>query len=188
MTLYVIQVKTGGEEKFLKHVSSHGGEAEIVWPRRRLRIRRRGSWRDSLAPIFPGYLFLKTAHVEPELYWRLRRTPGFLRFLQDNHHIEPLSPHDLGIVLHFLSFGEIVDKSVVSFDANQRIRVISGPLKDMEGRIVKVDRRKGRAKVCLELYENSFMIDFGFESLGQAAGGREPNTRERGRAAEKGVK
>jgi transcriptional antiterminator NusG len=168
MTLYVIQVKTGGEEKFLKHVSSHGGEVEILWPRRRLRIRRRGGWLNTLAPIFPGYLFVRTAQIEPELYWRLRRTPGFFRFLKDNHHIEPLSPRDLHIVRHFLSFGEIVDKSVVTFDQHQRIRVISGPLKEMEGRIVKVDRRKGRAKVRLELYANSFTIDFGFESLKQA--------------------
>jgi transcriptional antiterminator NusG len=173
MTLYVIQVKTGGEEKFLKHVSSHDGGpgVEFLWPRRRLRIRRGGSWRNTLAPIFPGYLFLKTAEIDTELYWRLRRTPGFFRFLQDNHQIEPLSPRDLRIVLHFLSFGEIVDKSLVTFDENQRIRVISGPLKEMEGRIVKVDRRKGRAKVRLELYENSFMIDFGFESLKQAGPG-----------------
>lgn len=182
MTLYVIQVKTGGEEKFLKHVSSHDGESrvEILWPRRRLRIRRRGSWQNTQSPIFPGYLFLKTTQVEPELYWRLRRTPGFFRFLKDNHQIEPLSPRDQRIVLHFLSFGEIVDKSVVTFDRNQRIRVISGPLKEMEGRIVKVDRRKGRAKVRLELYENSFTIDFGFEFLQQAGKQEQGSTDDAG--------
>ena len=31
--------------------------------------------------------------------------------------------------------------------------------------IVRVDRRKGRARVRLELYENSFLIDFGFEAI-----------------------
>ena len=66
---------------------------------------------------------------------------------------------------HFLAFGEIVDKSMVTFDEDRRIRVLSGPLKGLEGRIVRVDRRKGRAKVRLEMYEDSFEIDFGFESL-----------------------
>jgi hypothetical protein len=28
-----------------------------------------------------------------------------------------------------------------------------------------VDRRKGRARVRLELYENSFLIDFGFDDI-----------------------
>ena len=54
------------------------------------------------------------------------------------------------------------------FDEHNRIRVISGPLKGLEGQIVKVDRRKGRARVKLELYEDSFMIDFGFDSLEKA--------------------
>jgi len=30
---------------------------------------------------------------------------------------------------------------------------------------VRVDRRKRRARVRLELYENSFLIDFGFEDI-----------------------
>jgi transcriptional antiterminator NusG len=53
----------------------------------------------------------------------------------------------------------------VSFDAERRIRVISGPLKTLEGRIIKVDRRKGRARVRLELYEDAFLIDFGFDAI-----------------------
>jgi transcriptional antiterminator NusG len=35
--------------------------------------------------------------------------------------------------------------------------------------IVKVDRRKGRARVRLEMYEDSFEVDFGFEALDSAA-------------------
>ena len=31
--------------------------------------------------------------------------------------------------------------------------------------IVRVDRRKGRARVRLEMYEDSFEVDFGFEAL-----------------------
>ncbi len=67
--------------------------------------------------------------------------------------------------MHFLSFGEVVERSKVCFDENQRIRVLSGPLKDLEGRIVKVNRRKGRAKIKLELYNVNFLIDFGFDVL-----------------------
>ncbi|MCX7031488.1 MAG: KOW motif-containing protein, partial [Spirochaetes bacterium] len=57
------------------------------------------------------------------------------------------------------------DKSVVTFDENRRIRVVSGPLQGLEGSIVKVDRRKGRAKVRLDIYADAFEIDFGFEIL-----------------------
>ena len=58
-----------------------------------------------------------------------------------------------------------MEKSKVIFDENKRIRVIHGALKGLEGKIVKVDRRKQRAKVALTLYEDSFLIDFGFDLL-----------------------
>jgi transcriptional antiterminator NusG len=167
MAYFVIQVRTGNEErcqlqagKFLRPERER-----LFWPRRSLRIRRQGRWRDSVAPIFPGYLFLQTEELASELYWRLKGLPGFLRFLRDNHHIEPLAARDRELLQHFLSFGEVLDRSTVSFDQDRRIRVISGPLKTLEGRIVRVDRRKGRARVRLELYEDAFLIDFGFDAI-----------------------
>ncbi len=170
MTLYVIQVKTGGEDKYLKYASvvPDKGEVKFIWPRRKLRIRRHGIWRNSLAPIFPGYLFLEVESVSPELYWKLKRIPGFFRFLKDNHQIEPLATRDKDILTHFLAYGEIVEKSLVTFDKDNRIIVLDGPLKGLEGRIVKVDKRKGRARIALEMYEDSFLIDFGFDTLGRA--------------------
>jgi transcriptional antiterminator NusG len=169
MNFYVIQVRTGREQEYLQRARDVLSGQSIRWPRRNLRIRRAGVWRDCVAPIFPGYLFLQAEGVDPELYRRMKGLPGFLRFLKDNQHIEPLGPRDREIVVHFLSYGEIVDRSKAVFDENRRIRVISGPLKDLEGRIVKVDRRKGRARVALELYESAFLIDFGFDCLEDAA-------------------
>jgi transcriptional antiterminator NusG len=173
MTFFVIQVGTGDEERFLRlarqqleGIARAGATGMTVWwPRRSMRIRRGGRWRDSVASIFPGYLFLEAPDVPPELYQRFRRIPGFHRFLRDNHNIEPVSPRDREVIQHFISSGEVVHRSTVVFDEQNRIKVISGPLKGLEGKIVKVDRRKGRARVKLELYEDSFMIDFGFDAL-----------------------
>jgi transcriptional antiterminator NusG len=167
MDYFVIQVKTRGEDKYLRRaeVVLSGFDAKLVWPRRNLRIRRRGEWKDVVAPIFPSYLFLETEEVTPSLYERFRRIPGFYRFLMSNDNIIPLSKEDKELLNHFLSFGEIVDKSLVTFDRNNRIKVVSGPLQGLDGLIVKVDRRKKRAKVKLDLYKDSFIIDFGFEAL-----------------------
>ncbi|MBN2551694.1 MAG: antiterminator LoaP [Spirochaetales bacterium] len=170
MAFFVIQVRTGKEKQYLQQADKvlRAPEQQLFWPRRALRIRRKGQWKDSVAAIFPGYLFLQAEAIPPPLYWALKRIAGFLRYLKDNQHIEPLSARDREILLHFLSYGEIVQRSRVYFDQDNRIRVVSGPLRGMEGRIVKVDRRKGRARVRLELYEDSFLIDFGFDSLEKA--------------------
>lgn len=173
MQYYVLQVLTREESKYLNlvktslHVeapelSSHG---TFLWPRRKLSVRRRGKVRQELAPIFPGYLFYEAEDLPPQVYWAIKHTSGFVRFLKNNQQIEPLTGQDKSLLLHFLSFGEIVEKSTVTFDANNRIVVVEGPMKGLEGKIVKVNRRKKRAKVQLSLYSQAFLVDFGFEFL-----------------------
>ena len=171
MNYYVIQVKTGGEEKYLKsarlalaHIDPEASP-QLIWPRRRLKIRRQGKTKDVLAPIFPGYVFLETESIETDVYWTLRRGIGFYKFLNSNRNIEALTGQDRELLLHFLRLGEVVEKSKVYFDENKRIRVVEGALKGLEGCIVKVDRRKRRAKIRLALYDDSFLIDFGFEVI-----------------------
>ena len=173
MKYYVIQVLTREEPKFLTLARNAlrvdcpelADSGRFLWPRRKLTIRRRGKTKEELAPIFPGYLFYEASDLPTEVYWTLKRTSGFIRFLKNNQNIEPLTGDDKGLLLHFLSYGEVVDKSTVTFDKNNRIEVLDGPMKGLEGRIVKVDKRKKRAKVQLSLYEQSFLIDFGFEFL-----------------------
>lgn len=167
MEYYVIQVKTRGEGKYLKRAEQvlQCIDAKLLWPRRNLKIRRKGEWENIVSPIFPNYLFLETGQFNLYIFDSFKKIPGFYRFLQSNNNIISLSKGDKETLTHFLSFGEIVDKSLVVFDKNNRIQVVSGPLKGMEGSIVKVDRRKGRVKVKLDLYKNSYLIDFGFEAL-----------------------
>jgi|GEM_PF-88986 len=173
MKYFVIQVLTREEPKYLTLARNAlrvdcpewFEEGRFLWPRRKLTVRRRGKTKEELAPIFPGYLFYEAEELPTEVYWTLKRTSGFIRFLKSNQNIEPLTGDDKGLLLHFLSYGEIVDKSTVSFDENNRIVVLDGPMKGLEGLIVKVNKRKKRAKVKLTLYEQSFLIDFGFEFL-----------------------
>jgi len=178
MPFYAIHIWTGSEPRYLAITGRklHGTEAQLIWPRRSLRIRRAGAWHESLAPIFSGYVFLQADYIDAELFATLKRAPGFIRFLLSNENIVPLERKDQELLSHFLSFGEVVEKSVAFFDENRRIRVVSGPLKNLEGMIVRVDRRKGRAKVRLEMYDNSFEVDFGFEALetAPAPGGSAP--------------
>lgn len=167
MTFYVIQVKSQKTGQYLEVAKKQLDESavKVLWPRRNLKIRKKGKWVNELSPIFPGYLFLETDAVTPAVFDTCRRVPGFIRFLKDNRHITPLTGRDKDIVIHFLKLGEVVGSSLATFDEKQKVRIISGPLQGLEGRIVKVNKRKKRIKLKLELYENSFYIDFSFESI-----------------------
>jgi len=140
----------------------------LHFPRRRVNIRRRGVIRPSTAAVFPGYVFIEAEKDDIFAYqWEFRRTDGFYRFLKSNQNIRPLADRDLELVLHFVKkAGPIAGVSRVYFNENARIVVVEGPLMGLEGRIIKVDKRKKRAKVKLDLYDDSFAIDLAFEVIG----------------------
>jgi transcriptional antiterminator NusG len=168
MEYYALQVKTRGEEKFMRLFREQNPyiSLPLFFPQRCLDIRRGGRILPSRLPVFPGYIFLELGKEDSVLryHWAFRRTEGFYRFLRSNQDIIPLRNRDLELVLHFIR-NPLAGKSKVYFNENSRIVVISGPLSGLEGRIVKVDKRKGRAKIKLDLYGDSFCIDMAFEVL-----------------------
>ncbi|MDR2073106.1 MAG: antiterminator LoaP [Spirochaetaceae bacterium] len=174
MKYFAAQVKTRGEEKYIKLFRALYPQCtiNIYFPKRKLNVRRRGVMVPSNLAVFPGYIFLEIGDEDSILryHWLFRKTDGFYRFLKSNQNIRPLENRDLETVLHFIKkAGPLAGISKVYFDEKSRIVVIDGPLMGLEGDIVKVDKRKGRAKIKLDLYDDSFTIDLGFEMMGPAA-------------------
>ena len=69
------------------------------------------------------------------------------------------------IIQHFLGLGPKIGSSLVKFDENDRIVVVEGPLKGIEGNIIKVDRRKQRAKIRVAFGGSSHTMDLSFEDI-----------------------
>ncbi len=169
MDLFVCHVKTGEEKKFIQLFTKlhpqWNNRVDFHTPLRQLKIRRAGKVRLEKKPLFPGYIFVETEELIPELYLGLRSIDGLLRILPDNHRIQPLPPDHREMIGRLIHRGGVLELSKVRFNENGRIQVISGPLEGLEGKIIKVDRRKQRARIRLDMYDASHMIDLGFEEL-----------------------
>jgi transcriptional antiterminator NusG len=169
MNYYAIQVRTRGEERYVKLFRALHPDfsAEIHFPKRQIDERRRGKMIQRTVGIFPGYIFVESEEENFfKFRWNFRRTEGFYRFLRSNQNIRELQGRDLEVVLHFIKkVGPVAGKSRVYFNENSRVVVVDGPLLGLEGKIIKVDKRKGRAKIKLDLYDDSFSIDLAFEVI-----------------------
>jgi transcriptional antiterminator NusG len=170
MNYYAIQVKTRSENKYIKLFNNRYPDFSLplYFPQRELSTMKKGRLKKSLYPLFPGYIFIETENEEDILInqYCFRNIEGFYRFLKSNQEIIPLTGHSLDIVLHFIKkVGQIAGSSKVYFDEKSRIVVTEGPLKGLEGIIIKVDKRKSRAKISLDLYNDSFSIDLAFEVI-----------------------
>lgn len=167
---YALQVKTREEVKFMKQARSMNPDLlmSLYFPQRDLKIRKGGAVKPSRLAVFPGYVFLELDSEEDvrKYRWALRKIDGFYRFLKSNYQITPLQNRDLELVLHFIKkVGPVAGVSKVYFDENSRIVVLHGPLSGLEGKITKVDKRKNRAKIVLDLYGDTFSIDLAFEVI-----------------------
>jgi transcriptional antiterminator NusG len=167
---YALQVRTRYEDAFIERYNkerSFGG-VTLYFPKRELRERKNKKTRLKLHPVFSGYVFLETDEGDDVIKYKagLEKTDGFFRFLHSNTNIAEITGRDLDIVSRFLKLkNATAGVSNVVFNESNRIVVIDGPLKGLEGNIVKVDRRKERAKIRLDLYEDSFLIDLSFHVL-----------------------
>jgi transcriptional antiterminator NusG len=170
MRYYTIQVKTGSELKFMRFYTAayHDKPLCLYFPRKEVPQRKLGVTRNKISAVLPGYLFIELTEDDSikDYYWELRETPGFFRFLVSNSDIRPLEGKELEMVLYLLKkAGPVAGVSKAVFDENARIVILEGPLMGFEGSIIKVDKRKGRARVRLDLYDESHWIDLAFEVI-----------------------
>ena len=171
MAYYVVRVAPRQEEAFLqtsaKLIVEEG--VAMVFPRRRMEHLKRGKRVQAEVALFPGYVFLRAdAGLDAELYGRIKALHGFTHFLRQGMEVSEVKGKDLELLGHFLKFGEVTPTSQVVYDANQRIRVISGPMEGLEGNIIHVDKRKRRAKIRLDFDHGTFTITLGFELMADA--------------------
>ncbi len=169
MKYFAIQVQTTKEDSYIellsKHLDFRSEKQDLIFLKRCLPIKKKGIVKNELKPIFPGYIFIKTNEIDSELYTIMRATQYFVRFLPENKNICNIQSQDLNLLEHFLRLGNVAKISTVVFDENQRIAVKEGPLKGLEGSIIKVDKRKQRAKVAIDFANTQFSIDLAFEVI-----------------------
>ncbi len=164
---YVLLVESGREEIIKKSIEGLLEEKEaILLPTRDLYIKKAGKITVQTKPLFSGYLFLKIEYVKGEFLKNLKQIKGFFKFLNSNQDIVPLRKDEIEVLGSFLKKAYRATVSSVIFNDNDKIVVKNGPLKEFEGRIIKVDKRKQRAKVQLSMYNESHTIDFSFIDLG----------------------
>ena len=165
MSMFVIQVTTGRETECRRFLmkSEMFPDKSLFFPRRKLIIRKQGKLSEKEEPLFPGYLFFSAEEVDPDQIIVVRATPGVFSFLKTDGKITPLCREEEQQLKRFMKTGEVAGISEIDLHENNTITVLKGPLKGQEGLIVKLDKRKKRAKVRMSLYKEAFLVDFGFD-------------------------
>ncbi len=172
MEYYCAMVKSGREEAFKKKFeeaakkSQFGPEpfedARVIFFKKRMKNSKGEKYQESL---FKGYVFFSASKMSPALASAAKKCPSFYHFLNSDQDIRRLEGRDFEIVSNLLKFGETQGISKATFGKDQRISIISGPLLGFEGKIVKVNKKRGRATVKIDLCDNEMRFDLAFDEI-----------------------
>lgn len=163
---YVIQVKAGTEERIKKQCESLIAENILegcFLPYYEEQKKYQGTWHVRRKILFPGYVFLVSEHLE-ELFEKLRQVIGLTKLLGTGKEIVPLTEDEVTLLKRLGKDDQVVEIST-GIVVNGKVRIISGPLEDMEGLIKRIDRHKRKAVLTIEMFGRSIEMQAGLEII-----------------------
>lgn len=160
MKWYALYVKSGNEvavQKWL-NVSLEESFNSIV-PRRYLIETKSNTSKETIKVIFPGYVFINI-NMSTGNYYKIKNISPILKVLSYDSYFTEIPENEMMPILDLTKDDEIIKYSKIICD-NSEFTVLSGPLKNNEHMIKKINKHKKRASVYLKLNGEDKKIDLG---------------------------
>ena len=146
---YVIQVKTGKEQKAIEDILKNKPDDlsfDVFAPYRKALRKYHGELKEVIERCFPGYIFVETNDIK-ELFKQLYFTPGYQKILGREGVTDNFVPLDkdesrMIDILYSVNNNRITEISNIEVKEGETIRVLDGPLVGLETQIKKVNLHK----------------------------------------------
>lgn len=164
---YAIFVKTG-EENLVKERLDYRfqGSPAVMIPKKIIKERKSGKWYRRVRNLFPGYLFIHGV-LDAETYKKLWQVPGLYKLLCTDREPVQIPRYEIEVFSHLFDKEDTIQESDIFMEGDQ-VTIVSGPLIALQGKILKVDKRKGRARVLINFLGEERVIDLGVNILQSA--------------------
>ncbi|MBF8417996.1 MULTISPECIES: transcription termination/antitermination protein NusG [Heyndrickxia] len=115
--------------------------------------------------VFPGYVLVEMVMTDDSWYV-VRNTPGVTGFVGSSgggSKPTPLLPEEINTILKRMGMEE--KRADVDFEIGETVTVKEGPFANFAGKIVEMDRDKGRAKVMVNMFGRDTPVELVFEQI-----------------------
>ena len=160
---FVLQVITGREKKIASLLSKLNlNYLKPYLPQKKLKIKKQGQIKEVISPLYPGYIFI-IGNWDINEAKTIIKNPGIVKFVGGMISPGVLRKEEKELILNITSDGLAGYSKAVKIGS--KIHIVSGPLKQLEGCIESVDRRKQRVIVKLPLLNSSIKVSLGFDYI-----------------------
>lgn len=161
---YALFVTTGKEEQVKGYIAQYMDDTlRAVVPKRRLKERKDGIWKEQIRTLFPGYVLVQ-GYIGVEEYYGIKRIPRIIKLLKSEYDPLKIEPEEMRTLSRLIGGSDMIGYSR-GFIKDGKVIVTEGPLVSLEGHIVDINRRKGRAKVQISFMGEPRVVELGLTMI-----------------------
>lgn len=156
---YVVNTYSGHEakvkEKLDMRINSMDMQENIfrvIVPERKEVEIKDGKKKEKLKKLFPGYVLVEMI-MSDESWYIVRNTPGVTGFLgSSGKGAKPVPLYDEEVERIFKEIGYNENVVVADYEPGDNVKIVDGPFKMLQGKIIDVDKEAGKANVSIDLF------------------------------------
>ena len=160
---YAVFVRCGKEEKVRARMQYKfkdiDDEISFVLPKLLLKERKGGIWYEREETLLPGYVLIN-GEMNHDKLAMLRDVPDFIKLLKTGDEIRPIPENEIFVLGTLMQDGETIGISDIIIEGD-KVAVVDGPLKSLEGIVKSIDKRKGRARIRVSFLGDERLVTVG---------------------------
>ena len=171
MNWYIVQAYSGFEKKVVEAIKDilsknkldqHLGE--IMVPTHQVTEVKKGKRSKKEKKYFPGYVLVKV-ELNKQIYHLIKNLQKVSGFLGSGDKPTPISDNEIQRILGQVSESAITQKSGISFEIGEKVKVCDGPFASFNGLVEEIDEEKSRLKVSVSVFGRATPVDLEFNQV-----------------------
>ena len=171
MNWYIVQAYSGFEKKVVESIKDiltkskledHMGE--MLVPTQEVTEVKKGKRTKKQKKYFPGYILAKL-EMTKEVFHLIKNLQKVSGFLGSADKPTPISDAEIQRILGQVSESAINQKSGISFEIGEKVKVCDGPFASFNGLVEEIDEEKSRLKVSVSIFGRPTPVDLEFNQV-----------------------
>ena len=162
---YAIQTMSGCEKKLVSTLQILLKKIQLYLPTRKVIHQLKGIQHVMELPLFPGYIFVYRSISESlDALYEVNSRIVFKPVMANGKYLEA-NKNEMKFLFEVTGGSGVIELSKGIVMENEGVMIIQGPLKQLKGKILFIDKRKNKAKVRIEFMNRLLDVSLGLEIL-----------------------
>ena len=171
MNWYIVQAYSGFEKKVaetikdtLKKSNLDSNLEEVLVPTHQVTEVKKGKRTKKEKKYFPGYVLIRV-DLTKQIYHLIKNLQKVSGFLGSENKPTPITDTEIKRIMGQVSESAISQKSGISFEIGEKVKVCDGPFASFNGLIEEIDEEKSRLKVSVSIFGRPTPVDLEYNQV-----------------------